>query len=415
MIKFSRKNLYIGWVFGCKRSSRPRMGLRPKSVLGPKFDIRTLTYASLNRLFDEHGSSAGGEERRRLVDDKTIDDVISWNEDGSSFVVWNPTEFAKDLLPKYFKHNNFSSFVRQLNTYGFRKLVPDRWEFSNDCFRRGEKRLLCDIQRRKIASASPAPAIAATPVTTVAALSPVHPVTVSPSNSGEEQVVSSNSSRGATTYLSRETTASGGTNAELIDENERLRKENVLLNKELSQMKNLCNRIYMMMSNYATNYNNPSEGNTNTSQQQTVTAETTTVTPLNLLPLKRLSEDRNGSGSRRRSPEPEEDISPRLFGVPIGVKRAREGNDGEAAEQHHELQLQQPRVHVKLEPSDDTAKGVGNGVDCKESSWMMKHCQRSGSESVIMILLGYKIYLCHCHCGVRYKKLLRHIFKYILH
>lgn len=53
----------------------------------------------------------------QLVDDKTIDDVISWNEDGSSFVVWNPTEFAKDLLPKYFKHNNFSSFVRQLNTY----------------------------------------------------------------------------------------------------------------------------------------------------------------------------------------------------------------------------------------------------------------------------------------------------------
>lgn len=53
----------------------------------------------------------------QLVDDHTNDDVISWNEDGSTFVVWNPTEFARDLLPKYFKHNNFSSFVRQLNTY----------------------------------------------------------------------------------------------------------------------------------------------------------------------------------------------------------------------------------------------------------------------------------------------------------
>ncbi|KAK4265486.1 hypothetical protein QN277_026535 [Acacia crassicarpa] len=59
----------------------------------------------------------------QLVDDLTIDDVISWNEDGSTFIVWNPTEFARDFLSKYFKHNNFSSFVRKLNTYGFKKVV----------------------------------------------------------------------------------------------------------------------------------------------------------------------------------------------------------------------------------------------------------------------------------------------------
>jgi heat shock transcription factor, other eukaryote len=53
----------------------------------------------------------------QLVEDPAVDDVISWNEDGSAFVVWRPAEFARDILPTYFKHNNFSSFVRQLNTY----------------------------------------------------------------------------------------------------------------------------------------------------------------------------------------------------------------------------------------------------------------------------------------------------------
>ncbi|XP_062165134.1 heat stress transcription factor A-5-like [Alnus glutinosa] len=52
-----------------------------------------------------------------MVDDSTTDEIVSWSQNKTSFVVWNPPEFARVLLPVFFKHNNFSSFIRQLNTY----------------------------------------------------------------------------------------------------------------------------------------------------------------------------------------------------------------------------------------------------------------------------------------------------------
>lgn len=52
-----------------------------------------------------------------LVEDAATDHIVSWGHSHTTFVVWRPPEFATHILPNYFKHNNFSSFVRQLNTY----------------------------------------------------------------------------------------------------------------------------------------------------------------------------------------------------------------------------------------------------------------------------------------------------------
>ncbi|KAG0196796.1 stress-responsive transcription factor hsf1 [Mortierella sp. GBA30] len=101
-----------------------------------------------------------------MVGDEASNNLIKWSDDGQSFIVVRHVEFAKEVLPKFFKHNNFSSFVRQLNMYGFHKvphlqqgvLLPDvdseEWEFSNPHFQKNQPDLLCLVSRKKASNGS---------------------------------------------------------------------------------------------------------------------------------------------------------------------------------------------------------------------------------------------------------------------
>ncbi|KAJ6679094.1 hypothetical protein OIU79_018958 [Salix purpurea] len=171
----------------------------------------------------------------QLVDDPATDHIVSWGEDDTTFVVWRPPEFARDLLPNYFKHNNFSSFVRQLNTYGFRKIVPDRWEFANEFFKKGEKHLLCEIHRRKTRT-SISPSDSDEQANNNWCDSP--PLTSPPRGVASATVIG-----GGGAYNSSSVFA-------LSEDNERLRRSNNMLMSELAHMKKLYNDIIYFVQNH---------------------------------------------------------------------------------------------------------------------------------------------------------------------
>ncbi|KAJ1297002.1 hypothetical protein BS78_01G345200 [Paspalum vaginatum] len=173
----------------------------------------------------------------QLVDDPLTDHIVSWGEDGATFVVWRPPEFARDLLPNYFKHNNFSSFVRQLNTYGFRKIVADRWEFANESFKKGAKHLLSEIHRRKTSSCSqPPPPLPQHRPPYLGLFSPPRP----PPSSAYHVVQEEEDDHGGGKDLL----------ATLAEDNRELRRRNSLLLSELAHMRRLYGDIIYFLQSH---------------------------------------------------------------------------------------------------------------------------------------------------------------------
>lgn len=76
-----------------------------------------------------------------MLDDPTVDSVVSWSESGKSFVVWNESKFLGDVLPSRlpFNYKDMTSLTTQFHAIGYTKVEEsEHWEYASDYLVRGQ-------------------------------------------------------------------------------------------------------------------------------------------------------------------------------------------------------------------------------------------------------------------------------------
>uniref|UniRef100_A0A7S1TT16 HSF-type DNA-binding domain-containing protein n=1 Tax=Phaeomonas parva TaxID=124430 RepID=A0A7S1TT16_9STRA len=89
-------------------------------------------------------------EKLRMLFAEEPTSVIDWLPHGEAFAIHDCDAFVAKVLPKYFRHNNLTSFQRQLNLYGFRRITKgdDKGAYRHPHFQRDRPDLMSLVSRK---------------------------------------------------------------------------------------------------------------------------------------------------------------------------------------------------------------------------------------------------------------------------
>jgi hypothetical protein len=173
----------------------------------------------------------------------------------TSAIVLNHERFAREVLGRWFKHQKFASFVRQLNMYGFHKIPhlqqgvlksdsdTEPWHFEHPNFHRGQPDLLCLIQRKKQPTHGPADE----PVEMMQ--DSMHPPPAAlPANLTQGQVMDINTILGGITAIKRHQQAISSDLGVLKQSNDALWKEAVAARQRHAKHQDTINRILKFLA-----------------------------------------------------------------------------------------------------------------------------------------------------------------------
>ena len=133
LIKLNKRNIMISELNEQDGNNSPLIGSQPD--IQDVFENKSKKF--LIKLFE-------------MTNDETTNEIICWMDESDGFQILDMDRFCNELLPKYFKHNKFSSFIRQLNMYDFQKQRGNGYNFSHSHFIKGSSKehIISSIERK---------------------------------------------------------------------------------------------------------------------------------------------------------------------------------------------------------------------------------------------------------------------------